>query len=438
MILSIVQKFMRAVNARREDFEFNNWNEEAKEESDEELKEAHYNSSKPKDQTPVKNSPEKSQPVSMSSPLALKNNYMSPKEAVEDERVELTHPLKSQLIGCFSEMASSKAKYQIIRPLSYCTSILKDSSVNDKEWPLYLSPSELDWIIKVLWKLVKINEIDAEQIIEVFEWLKSIGVSETLENADFSTSYKTKILLSEVVEHIVDVEGIGHSELVTSFYEVLNSYAEEFKKSKMCELVAQVDYHRKTLDKVSFRVHLDYLIDQILGEVFFFEDIEPIIPLLVACLEDNEDETQEDEALKQQAMGMFFKLFGMHDSKEIANKIEKLLLNENKLYPIFFKKIKTKLMQEENQRPKTTNPDFYSVPWSNEKNYQEDKKDSEDEDDDFPLNNNYKLIESRPKTSCGLMINTKEDDEDAYRKDINFDLSPSQTDANEQECKILL
>ena len=142
MILTIVQKFMRTVNERREDFEFNNVREE---EPYEESKEDHYEYTQPKVQTP-----EKPKMPSKSSSIALKNNFMSPKEEVEEEPVEQTHPLKSQLLGCFTEMANSKAKYQITRPLSYCVSILQDSSVNCEECPLYISPSELEWMTKVL------------------------------------------------------------------------------------------------------------------------------------------------------------------------------------------------------------------------------------------------------------------------------------------------
>jgi hypothetical protein len=140
MILTIIQKFMRTVNERREDFECNN---EKEEESDEESKENLYDFTNPKTQAqaPVKataqKTPEKSGIPPKSSPLALKNNFMSPKEAEEEENVKHAHPLKSQLIDCFTEMSNSKAKYQIIRPLSYCTTILKDSSINDEECPPY-------------------------------------------------------------------------------------------------------------------------------------------------------------------------------------------------------------------------------------------------------------------------------------------------------------
>jgi hypothetical protein len=242
-------------------------------------------------------------------------------------------------------------------------------------------------------------------------------------------------LLAEVVEHVVDVEDIGHTELVNSFYEVLNIYAVEFKKIKLCEMVNQVDYQQKTLDKVAFRVHLNYLRDQILGDVFILKDIEPILPLLVACLEVREEDTQEDQVLREEVMELLKKLYEMHGYEKAKKDIEYSLVNDQRLYNIFFDSVTFKDIINENLRPKTTNPDFYSAPHVNERDHHEGFKNSDDEDDDFPLSNNYKLIESRPKTSCGLMINTTDDDFNGDRKDINFDLSPSQTDANEKDCK---
>lgn len=368
-------------------------------------------------------------------------DILSPEKAQESEEEDEinSHPLKSKFMESFEDIEKATAKFKITQMLNFVKLILSDSSVRDPQEGFYLNIPEFTKIIQILSNLIKINEIDPLDVAEIFDMLKPIIIQDR-NQASSDIRMKVKIILEQFVEHMIDVIEIGHNDILNDFYNILNSYTLDLKKQEISQILREVDYKDNQLDKISFKVHLQWFTTQILGQFFFLNDIEPCIPLLVRCLDDGNLGTEypEENPLKSEVSNMFkltFELFGYDKAKKF---IEVLLLKDQKLYSIFFNWFYSQGFVDENARPQTTTADFYSKspPKHNTKDQSEEEAQSEDDeakedsDDDFPLSDNYKVIESRPKTSMGLMINTEE------KKDVNFDLSPSQTDANEKHCKI--
>jgi hypothetical protein len=113
------------------------------------------------------------------------------------------------------------------------------------------------------------------------------------------------------------------------------------------------------------------------------------------------------------------------------------------LYSIFFNWYYSQGFVDEHARPETATADYYSR--SAQKQNEDFEEDHSTFEDEFPLSNDYKLVESRPKTSMGLVADTQKISRDGapemvYLGDNNyitsdniknsseFDLSPSQTD----------
>jgi hypothetical protein len=116
------------------------------------------------------------------------------------------------------------------------------------------------------------------------------------------------------------------------------------------------------------------------------------------------------------------------------------------LYSIFFNWYYSQGFVDENARPETATADYYSR--SAQKQNEDFEEDHSTFEDEFPLSNNYKLVESRPKTSMGFVVDNQKISRDGapetiYLGDNNyvtsdnvknsseFDLSPSQTDTIE-------
>lgn len=166
-------------------------------------------------------------------------------------------------------------------------------------------------------------------------------------------------------------------------------------------------------------------------------------------------ESPEDGSLKKEVAKLFRKTFESFGYDQAKKLIEVSLIKDEKLYSIFFNWYYSQGFIDENARPKTTTADFYNKsPQKANQEYDEDKDDHSVFEDEFPLSNNYKVVESRPKTSMGLVVNTQKDSQDVaseliYLRDNNytssgnvkhssdFDLSPSQTDHNEIRNEIL-
>ena len=350
----------------------------------------------------------------------------------ESDEEERQHPLKGKLMESFDEINRSTTKGQTSKIISFVVLILSEPSVKDPEEGFFLKISEYAEIVAILSKILKQNEVDPMVISSVFEKLKPIAIFDGSQNT-WEIQLKVKILLDQITEHIIDVEEIGHVDILNEFYKVLNTYTLELKKGEISSILNDVDFNNKKLDKTSFKVHFEWFTTQILGHFYTLNDIQPLIQLLVTCLEESNtgSETLEDNTLRQEVMGLFKKTFEMFGQDQARRFIEVALLKDQKLYEIFFNVFCTQMWLEENSRPKTADPDFYT----SGKNATHEENKSEDEDDndsdDFP-SNNYKLVESRPKTCIGFGTNESEQD----RKDLNFDLSPSQSGAN--DCKYSL
>lgn len=119
---------------------------------------------------------------------------------------------------------------------------------------------------------------------------------------------------------------------------MLNNYTLELKKGEISSILNDVDFNNKKLDKTSFKVHFEWFTTQILGHFYTLNDIQPLIQLLVTCLEESNtgSETLEDNTLRQEVMGLFKKTFEMFGQDQARRFIEVALLKDQKLYEIFF------------------------------------------------------------------------------------------------------
>ena len=383
----------------------------------------------------------------------LKNNYINVEEnetfnhaqrdrKYDDENEEglieedETHPLKNKFIETFEEASKSTLKFKTAQLLNFARNILCDSSITDPEMMFYLTTTEFARIVNILAHILKINEVDPLDIFDTFELLKPIKIFTENEFTD-NISIKAKITLENFVESIIDVSEIGHHDILANYYQILNSLTIDLKKQEISKIISEIDFVDQKLDNISFNVHFRWLRMEILGKFFILKDVEPLIPLLVTWLSYESDEKQStDEANlaleSSNLLKLAFELFGEENTKR---SIESLLIKSQKLYTFFFNWYYSQGFMSHDQRPKTTNADFY--PRSpNKKDYasvDEDpfdkpESDNDEKEDNFPLGDNYKVVESRPKTSLGILISKE-------KKDVNFDLSPSQTDSNEKHCK---
>lgn len=370
-----------------------------------------------------------------SAKLAHKRPVEEPSE--DDEEEEHLHPLKSKFMEAFDEIDRTSSKFQITQKLSFIRLILCDDSVKDPEQGFYLMYYEFTKIVIILSGIMKADEVNPLEVYETFDLLKPVRVQTQAQDAiSKDIRAKVKIILKEFVPDMHDVAEIGHNEILNKFYKVLNSYTLDLKKAELSAILREVDFQENKLNKHSFRVHFQWFTTQILGQFFFLNDIEPWIPLLVTCLEDADN--LEESSLKNEVANLFkqtFELFGYDTTKKF---IEVYLLKDTKLYSIFFHWFYSQGFVDEKSRPKTTSADFYpSSPKKTKPPVHDDESDEADDeeqdkndesDDEFPMDSNYKVIESRPKTSIGnLMVNEK--------KDVNFDLSPSQNDTKEKHSK---
>ena len=319
--------------------------------------------------------------------------------------------------------------------LNFVRLILSDTSVKDPDQGFFLTSDEFSRIVNILAYVMKINDVDPIEIFDTFELLKPVKIFDENELSE-CIKIKTKIVLENFVESIIDVTEIGHHDILSNYYKILNSFTMDLKKQEISKIIREIDYVDQKLDDISFRVHFRWLTKEILGQFFFLNDIEPLIPLLVTSLtfENDGKESPDGVSFATEVANLFklaFELFGEEKSKKF---IEVILIKNQKLYSIFFNWYYTHGFMPQDNRPKTTNADFYTSSPNKKHDKEEDSleesKSNDDNDDGFPLGDNYKVVESRPKTSLGVLI-PKE------RKDVNFDLSPSQTDSNEKHCKLL-
>ena len=287
-------------------------------------------------------------------------------------------------------------------------------------------------------------EVDPLEISETFDLLKNIRILEDGKVHD-EINFKVKVLLTEFAEHMENVSEIGHTEILNEYYKLLNSYVMNLKKIEVSQILREADFVNENLNEKSFKVHFDWFTTQILGNFFFLKDIESIIPLMVRCLieETQGNESPENKRLKSSVEKLFKQTFESFGHEKTKKFIEILLLND-KNYAVFFNWYYSKGFVDEFARPKTADGDFYRKEVKNEENdknsgIEEEKKsqeviENEDDDrqsilsDEFPLGDNYKVIESRPKTSEGFFMKSE-----AERKEDNFSLS--QTDTNENNTQ---
>lgn len=357
----------------------------------------------------------------------------------EEEQVEDAdeHPLKNKFIETFEEINKSSLKFKIMQLLNFVRLILSDASVKDPEQGFFLTSDEFTRIVNILAYVMKVNDIDPIEIFDTFELLKPVMIYDDNQLTECIT-IKARIVLDNFVESIIDVTEIGHDDILSNYYKILNSFTMDLKKQDISKIIKEIDYIDQKLDDISFRVHFRWLTKEILGQFFFLNDIEPLIPLLVTSLslENDGKESPDEVSFATEVANLFklaFELFGEEKSKKF---IEVILIKNQKLYSIFFNWYYTHGFIPADNRPKTTNADFYPNSPNKKKDTDEDQdsleesKSQEDHDDAFPLGDNYKVIESRPKTSLGVLTQKE-------KKDVNFDLSPSQTDSNEKHCKQL-
>jgi hypothetical protein len=423
LILTSLQKYMQTLNDHMEDFAYGeNPSDTGSEASEENI----YDLSK-------KATPKREVDFEQAKTETMKNNFMNveenePAKSQNDDfwqEEQTVHPLKAKFMEQFDELPRARSLAQIGNTLGFANMIMSDSSVKNEEEGFYLTPEEFSHIVKVLAELMKNEELDPMAVMDTFEHLKTVNVPQ---------GNKPLILLNELTEHMLEVIETEQNDTLQSFYMLLNTYTLELKKQEISKLLAKLNTNN--FQEELFSVHFTWFTSQILGNFFFLKDIEPVVPLLVKCL------TLEDEgSLKQQVEALFkqtFDSFGFNEAKKF---IELLLLKDAKLYSVFFDWCQNQGLAEEVQRPQTATADFYgkksgkeeqkekSPMRKSEERYsaKEEIKEEDEQsvfDEEFPISN--KVVESRPKTTMGLVSNTEE-----KPPHDEFELSPSQSENNE-------
>jgi hypothetical protein len=289
-ILACVQKFMKNLNNKMEDFEYHNAPS-----SDDESHTDMYDISGRKAATQKKEQLMKSQEMQETSKSnTMKNNFMNVVENEVEEQEQKqsqndfwnekeegsSHPLKGKFMESFEEISKSRSKFQISQNLNFIRLILCDSSVKDFSQGFQISNSEFESIVYIMAIVLKVNDVSPLEISETFDKLKHVRLSDGNVIND-SVNLKIKIILREFTEHMHDVAEIGHYDILNEFYKLLNSYTIDLKKVEISHILNEVDFCQNQLDRLSFKVHFQWFTSQILGDFFFLKDIEPCIPLLV-------------------------------------------------------------------------------------------------------------------------------------------------------------
>lgn len=161
--------------------------------------------------------------------------------------------------------------------------------------------------------------------------------------------------------------------------------------------------------------------------------------------------SQEINTLKAQISDFFRKMFDMFGHEKVKRDIEIILIHSQKLYDIFHEWFYSEGHDSTEGKPKNTREGLLPeininraqnqkveeekhVRLSNQDHLLNHIRASADEkyDDNFPLSNNYKAsAQSRPKTTLDHLSSTED------RKDVDFNLSPSQTNSNSKHGKYI-
>ena len=126
-------------------------------------------------------------------------------------------------------------------------------------------------------------------IQDIFRLLKNISVS-TPDCPSSSDLIKLRILLKVIAGGIIEATDIGLADTITTFYDILNSYIIGIRRDEICQTIADIStstidqYRPITVDFVNFKVYFTWLTQQVMPDVFFFKEVKPLIPVLVACL----------------------------------------------------------------------------------------------------------------------------------------------------------
>lgn len=140
-------------------------------------------------------------------------------------------------------------------------------------------------------------------------------------------------------------------------------------------------------------------------------DVKPLIPLLIECLQKSKEggDSQDINTLKHEVEEFFIKMFETFGHDKVKKDIELIVINNQRLYDIFFTWFYSNGFVSQDSRPKTTKGDFLHASKNSE------FLDLEEED------KSYSSPIARPKTTQAIIQQREE------RKDDEFDLSPSQS-----------
>lgn len=152
--------------------------------------------------------------------------------------------------------------------------------------------------------------------------------------------------------------------------------------------------------------------------------------------------SQEINTLRAEVADFFTKMFDTFGHEKVKRDIEVMLLKNQKLYAVFFEWFYSEgFVQSTGDKPNNKRDVLLEQTKKNSNKFEieveqhvRDVRGSANEriDTKFNLEKGYKVVESRPKTTAmGLMASISED-----RKDVNFDLSPSQTNSNSKHGKL--
>jgi len=160
---------------------------------------------------------------------------------------------------------------------------------------------------------------------------------ELWESAKGSMPVYTKALIQSLSEVMVQLNldtEIGQEPIRSKFDRVLSFFTSETRKVEIGSIVAAtyepiIQNEWKLVRQ--FGLIFDWLATHVLGNAFILEEIKPLVPLLIKCL----DQVSENSiyVFVEEFINSLFEKFGGKKTKDF---IENSLINSSWLYSIFF------------------------------------------------------------------------------------------------------